>query len=212
MPSTAQSAAYKTDKTPALGVDVPGGTSKAWEASLHSPATHPCPILGAPARHSLPHAVCPSSPSIIQSPVLLIMFLDTCHLLCNISPADICSHQPVSASRAGIWSSASFQLPLNEALHGPQGLNQGPHAHRVGNSGQILGSRNRSGTKHLMYPKFHSACLYINTLHHPYRGRFCHSKRENVDSLKVSHYIPNQKYHRGCDHRYCPKCSDPEQT
>lgn len=36
-------------------------------------------------------------------------------------------------------------------------------------------------------------------------------KRENVDDVKVSqNYIPNQKYPRECDCRYCPKRSDPE--
>ena len=36
-------------------------------------------------------------------------------------------------------------------------------------------------------------------------------KRENMGDLKWSpNYIPNQKYPRACDCRYCPKCSDPE--
>lgn len=45
MPSTAQSAAYKTDKTPALGVDVPGGTFQGLRGlsslSSYPPLPHP---------------------------------------------------------------------------------------------------------------------------------------------------------------------------
>ena len=136
-----------------------GGPSKAWEASPHSPTTHTCPILQTPTQDSPLQAICLSSPSIFTLTVLHIIFLDTFQPLCNILPKYIHSHQPVSALRAGIWSSTSFQLPLSEAFQGAQHLNLGPQTLREGNSGQISGSRNRSNTKHLT--------LYIvsSTLH-----------------------------------------------
>ena len=116
VPSMGKSAAYKTEKTPALGVDVPGGNLQGLGSSPHSPATHPCPVLRAPTRHALPPAVCLSSSSIFQQTVHPTIFLDTSHPLCNISPVDICSHQPVKCLESRNLVFCFFQNPPKQGI------------------------------------------------------------------------------------------------
>lgn len=160
MPSTAQSAAYKTDKTPALGVDVPGGTFQGLRG-LSSLSSYP----------PLPHPW--SSSRTLATPCSLPLLPQhfpehrtSYYVPGHLSPAlQHLTHGHTLTPTCKCLESRNLVFcffptpPPNEALHGPQGLNRGLHAHRVGNSGQISGSRNRSDTKYLTYSKFHSACL-----------------------------------------------------